>query len=550
MILGQGQGALDLISNFKPEQAVEPRSKLEQILEALFPDPEPFRTKAMEPYQPRPEIFSQAALSQRPGMAYVAGLSLELVAPSSEDEEVQMREAKIAMDAIISYCNRTTMYWDKVPVWKTHGVDQPLIAFDLEATGLDRRVLYDKYGNLIRVTKIAGICLGVSSQQGYYLPVLHTELDGVKNWCRKAELYFLDRILSETVPLIHNAQYDLMQVQIAGANNIRLYPYFLDTMIGCFLYDVNEKKNGLKNMSEVMLGRTMVKIEELFGETKKDAFIAFNRICASDALVYGGLDGVNTFGIFEFLCNSPKNPFLHQPIPTQIDHHLALTLIDMYKAGAPVDYDYNLLALHDCVARAQMLIQYIYKEVGQTFDIGSPKQLNEVIFNILGVQPLPGMERGKNGGYSTDEDTLQALSDANPHVTGLLAIVDYRKISAAASKTHAKMMGNSYADYLAPYTRMGVDFNATNVPTGRLSSGTGKGRTMILTGFSKKNPDEVSKQVYHKGDWIWGGNSQGIGAARTMKIKLKKITAHPKLDLKNPYSEEVRIEAAKKVAEI
>lgn len=539
---------LDLLED--PNKVEENRleSHLDYV-QTLFPDVREYRSLALKNMAPRPELFSIQAMAQRPGMAYLANMNLQLLYPSTKDPQAQITELNSHFDLITSYCQRTTQFYQQVPVWANSLIDQPILGFDTETEGLDKRVLYDKYGRLREVTKIAGICLAVDANTGYYFPFLHTEEDGIPNWSREARIHLLDRIYAETIPVVHNTQYDNFISQINGCTTIRPYPYVVDTQIGCFLYRVDEKKNGLKNMAEVLLGRPMMKIEKLFGFDKANDFVAFNRICASDAYVYGALDPCNTIGLFFFLLQSPDNPFLNQGVVAQIDHELANTLIDLYKPGAPIDYDYNLHALHDCTMRADMLEQFIYQEMGMTFALGSPKQLSEVIFDNLGVQPLAKMEKGKGGSWPTGEEILEELADANPHVTGLVAIVDFRKIGAAAKKTHAKFVSNSFTDYRDPVTRVEVDFNSTNVPTGRLSSGSGSERSGVFTKF-KKGSMNIHNQAYHKGDWVWGGNSQGIGAASTIQVPLRRITKHPLLDLDNPYPPEVRMKAAAKVADI
>lgn len=540
------QSAFDLlgISDGKPADAPD---YMKYIMD-LFPEPKFFKERALKKFEPRPALFSQAALSARPEMSYIAGLQLTMLAPQNEAVEHQMMEMDAYLNQIIAYAPRSTKYYQYVKTWEDRRIDEPVIAVDLETDGLDRRVMYDWSGDLIVPTKIVGLCLGVSSMAGYYLPTRHTGDDGVRNWHPSVITHALNRLFTTCIALIHNAQYDLFISQLNGVTGIRQYPGFVDTQQLAFFYDVNEKSNGLKTLAAKLLKRKMVKIEELFGETKKDAVVTFNRICASDAYIYGCLDGTNTFALFEFLVMSPIMPLRNQAIVSHIDHELTNSLIDMYKSGMPIDYDYNMLALHDCVARAAMLREFIYEELAQKFDIESPKQLSEIIYDRLGVQPLAEHELGKKKARGTDEETLEILAERNPHITGLLAIVDYRKISTAAGKLHAKFVSNCYLDSRDPVTRVNVDFNQTNVPTGRLSSASGSGRPGVFTKFAKDDVT-IKEQVYFKGDYVWGGNSQGIGNPPQKKYKLKRIVRNASVDLSTPYSPETKMAAARKVAD-
>ena len=131
------------------------------------------------------------------------------------------------------------------------------------------------------------VSVSTDAFSGYAVPVLHTGDDGVPNWSKEALHHFLERMLAECSVLIHNTQYDLNICMMAGIQSIRKFPHYIDTQILAFLTDPNNKHNGLKDLSDVYLGRKMVKLETLFtGKEKESEVITYDRVCATDGMAY------------------------------------------------------------------------------------------------------------------------------------------------------------------------------------------------------------------------------------------------------------------------
>jgi len=162
--------------------------------------------------------------------------------------------------------------------------DLPMIAIDLETTGLNTSIRMIG-GKLIKSIDLVGVCLAVSGKEGYYLPILHTEEDGIKNLDLTACLNLLQKIVDNFYQIYHNAFYDQ---EVTSIHKLRMNTHFADTLLIANNLGLRDWDGvyslGLKFLSGFLLERKMLEINELMGSK---AFVRFNRIAAKDAEVYG-----------------------------------------------------------------------------------------------------------------------------------------------------------------------------------------------------------------------------------------------------------------------
>lgn len=505
-----------------------------------------------------PLVFSQEALSQRPGMEWLSNVRCNLICPENKDIEKQEQQ----LNAFFQKIEKEASFLQKdfSEALSSNGFEgSKIIALDLEATGLDTRIIYDYTGELKPQVKIVGVCLATSDTEGYYLPVLHTEEDGIPNWNYSLIVNFLQQVIDSFLVIFHNAQYDKEVLSINGVKT-REFPYFLDTMLLHFLSDVNKKRHNLKDVSEEILGRKMVEISQLFTEmgVKSKVFINFDKLPASNGFVYGCSDAMNTMGLFLSFAQVPNenNVFIQQPTPLTIDHKLVDTLRNMYRSGFPVNIDYAIQSSKDILYRLSLLKKKLFDFVGKEFDIQSPQQVSVVIYDEFKIPPLEGMVRGKptknhpQGLYSTDADTLDALYTKHPEISLLEYIVQYRQLCLAVNNVFSKLIANSYVDAFIPYTRSQAQYAMTVIPTGRLSSASNGGRSGVICNETKKGNVTYS---YNKGDWSCGINTQGISKPDKKHTVARKITSLPKeagLSLSTPYPKEIELELVKLISQI
>jgi len=337
------------------------------------------------------------------------------------------------------------------------------ISFDTEGTGLDKMQL-----------ALVGISLAVNGETGYYIPVGHLaanapaapdveQPDLIEGYSpRQLPIQtVMDAIRPAlTNPKIpkyaHNAGFDLVVLRRYG---IDVQPITFDTMIAEWVNDPMSRNLGLKNLAWVRTGVQMTHIEELIGKGKTQ--ITMDRVPVEQCAPYAAADAVITRRLVDAL--RPDLQGAQLKLFNEIEMPLVPVIADMEMAGVLLDVPYLHDLSKDLNARSQGLAEEIYALSGGygAFNIGSPKQLNDVLFGKLGLS-TEGLRKTTHG-LSTDADTLAALKNEHPIVP---LILQWRELSKLQS---------TYVDALPllvnPQTgRVHTSFNQTGTATGRVSS--------------------------------------------------------------------------------
>ena len=311
---------------------------------------------------------------------------------------------------------------------------------------------------------IVGLCLSADPAKGYYIPLAHTDEIGFPLPATKGGNFDFNKVASWLKDLIksprelvfHNAKFDLHvlarafkipQADIDSAN-------IVDTLIAAWMLSPGQSGLGLDNQVMQRLQHEMIPIENLIGRGKNQ--ITFNRAPIKDATEYGAEDAVYTLRLWEPLRKELEKfdyvkYFFEQEMP------LLKVLYQMETVGVAIDVP----ALKTLEQELQQRIEKLEKEIcdmaGFEFNIGSPKQLGEVLFDTLG---LPEIKK-----RSTDAVVLEELSFRAPHPI-VFAVIEYREL---------KKMQSTYITVLPtlvnPDTRrIHTSFIQWGTATGRLSS--------------------------------------------------------------------------------
>jgi DNA polymerase-1 len=316
------------------------------------------------------------------------------------------------------------------------------IALDVETTATDpmRAIL-------------VGIAIAVDTQESYYIPLGHRLIDEGPQLPSEAVRDALSPAL--TAPdleiVTHHGKYDLLVMLRHG------YPAFtitFDTMIAAYL--VGETSARLKDLSFTLLGVEMTEITELIGAGRKQ--LTMDQVNGDEAGRYACGDVESTLMLADQLApriagNGMEELLYGEELP------LIPVLVDMERTGIAVDTDYLSEFSEELATRLAQLEKDIEGAAGRAVNIGSPKQLGDLLFVELG---LPSGRRTKTG-YSVDADELERLRDKHPIVA---MILEHRSLTKLKS---------TYVDSLAlavnPDTgRVHTSFNQTIAATGRLSS--------------------------------------------------------------------------------
>lgn len=301
---------------------------------------------------------------------------------------------------------------------------------------------------------LVGISFAIEAGQGWYIPVGHSGAGAEEQLARELVLETLRPILEgEDYPKVgQNLKYDALVLRRAG---IELGGVAADTMLLSYLLYPASRSHGLDSMAAEYLNHKMIAYADVTGTGKKQ--IGFAEVALDTATQYAAEDADITLQLF--LKFYPQLQGELKTLFESVDLPLLHVLIDVEWNGIGVDCG-KLTALSEAFAlQIEELQQKIYALAEGEFNINSPKQLGEILFDRLG---LPHGKKTKTG-WSTAVGVLTKLADQHEIVSLVLA---YRSL--------AKLKG-TYTDSLPRLVhpdsgRIHTSFNQTVTATGRLSS--------------------------------------------------------------------------------
>jgi DNA polymerase-1 len=318
-----------------------------------------------------------------------------------------------------------------------------VLSVDLETTSLDPML-----------AEIVGMSLCAKPGRSFYLPVGHETLGAQQlSWDQVKES--LQNILEDTnLPKVgQNVKYDYV---ILRRHGVELGPIHDDPMVASYLIDPGAGGHGLDNLSRTLLGHDPITYTQVTGGKKG----LFQDISPEAARDYACEDADLALRLAEVLRETIESEDLVR-LYEDLELPLIQVLADMEMNGVGLDTD----LLNDLSKEFSINMDRIEKSIhslaGREFNINSPKQLGEVLFEDLGLTPQK--KTRKKSGYSTDVEVLTELALVHDLPAEVLA---YRSLSKLKS---------TYVDALItlinPHTgRVHTSFNQAVTATGRLSS--------------------------------------------------------------------------------
>ncbi len=249
-----------------------------------------------------------------------------------------------------------------------------------------------------------------------------------------------------------NGKFDISVMRSIGIN---VENFYFDTMIASYIIDPDQK-HGMDSLSEKYLGYQPIPLSDLIGE-KKDPTKLYD-VEVDKLSDYAAEDADITYQLYEILSKEIEKENL-QKVAYEVDFPLIPVLEDMENEGVKIDK----LALDSFSKELKILItdytKKIHKIVGEEFNISSPKQLQVILFEKLGL----ASGRKTKTGFSTDARALENLRGEHEIID---IILDYRQATKLKST-----YSDSLPNLINPKTgRVHTDFNQTVAATGRLSS--------------------------------------------------------------------------------
>ncbi|MCT8741682.1 DNA polymerase I [Glaesserella parasuis] len=373
--------------------------------------------------------------------------------------------AKVEIDRTAYDCVNSPELFTK---WLAKLQMAQLVAVDTETDNLDAM-----QANLV------GISFGLENGEACYIPLAHkgkitqptqvdlfgeseAELDEVEallpNQLNKADC------LAQLKPILENPnirkvgqniKYDLT---IFARNGIELQGVAFDTMLQSYTLDSTGRHN-MDNLAERYLGHQTIPFEELAGKGKHQ--LTFDQIELDKATEYAGEDAEITMKLHQLLWSElQKTPELVK-LFEQIEMPLVSVLSRVERNGVLIDPAKLLAHSVEIEQRLKELETLVHQEAGEVFNLASTKQLQEILFNKLG---LPILKKTPKGAPSTNEEVLEELAQMGHQVPVLL--MEHRGLSKLKS---------TYTDKLpqminAQTGRVHTSYHQAVTATGRLSS--------------------------------------------------------------------------------
>lgn len=339
--------------------------------------------------------------------------------------------------------------------WAAKAVAKGYVAVDTETTGLDEMVV-----------DLVGVCLSVEAGEACYIPVAHKkgaadDLFGSEEladgqMALEDVLEVLKPVFEDTsiLKIFQNAKYDCKILKRYGVSVAPID----DTMLLSYALHAGLNRHGMDALSEGYLGHQPISIKTLLG-TGKSA-ITFDRVPVEDAVKYAAEDADVTLRLWQKF-----KPQLHQQKVTTVyetlERPLSPVLAEMEMHGIKVDRD-TLSRMSNTFA--QKMAGYeaeIHELAGRDFNIGSPKQLGEILFDEMGIE---GGKKGKTGAYATGADVLEDLAAQGHDLPA--RVLEWRQLSKLKS-TYT----DALQDHINPDTgRVHTSYVQTGANTGRLAS--------------------------------------------------------------------------------
>ncbi|MEO7854846.1 MAG: DNA polymerase I, partial [Rubrivivax sp.] len=366
-----------------------------------------------------------------------------LAAPA---DAVPAGDATITQPAIeLAREYETIVDWQRFDHWLQQVCAAELVALDTETDSLDGMR-----------ARIVGISFATVPGKAAYIPLGH-------NYPGAPDQLPLDEVLSRLQPWLEdvraaklgqNIKYDL---QVFANHGITVRGYRHDTMLQSYVLEAH-KPHGLENLAERHLQRKGLSYVDLCGKGANQ--IAFAQVDIDRAARYSGEDSEMALQLHGTLWPqieaNPKLRFIYE----QIEMPTSIVLQRIERTGVLVDAQRLAEQSKALGERIVALEQQAYELAGQPFNLGSPKQIGEVLFGKLG---LPVAKKTASGAPSTDEEVLEKLAEDHPLPRRML---EHRSLS--------KLKG-TYTDKLPlminPHTgRVHTNYGQAVAITGRLSS--------------------------------------------------------------------------------
>ena len=317
-------------------------------------------------------------------------------------------------------------------------------AIDTETTNLD-----------YRVAELVGFSIAFDANEAYYVPLAHDYEGAPEQLSREQVLAQIKPILeNEQVKKIgHHLKYD---AHIFANHGITIQGWYFDTMLASYVLNAAATRHGMDDVARVYLSHLTTTFEQIAGKGAKQK--TFNQIELEVAAHYAAEDAHVTYRLYEVLSSKLKSHPELVNILHNIEMPVARVLTGMEEDGIKLDHKFLDQLSVEFSDTMQTLENQATELAGETFNIASPKQVGEVLFDKLGIK---GGKKTATGQYSTSESILEKIEHPLAEV-----ILEHRGLAK---------LKNTYTDRLVEQShdathRVHTSYHQALTATGRLSS--------------------------------------------------------------------------------
>ncbi|MFO8154210.1 DNA polymerase I [Thioalkalivibrio sp.] len=321
-----------------------------------------------------------------------------------------------------------------------------LVAFDTETTSLE-----------YMQARLVGLSFAVEPGNGWYLPLAHRGEDAEPQLDMERTLERLRPWLESArhAKLGHHLKYDR---NVLANHGIRLEGIREDTMLESYVLDAGANRHDLDSLAERHLGHRTITYEDVAGKGAKQ--IPFAEVPIERATEYAAEDAEVCLRLHAALAPRLAQAEGPRSVYREIEMPLVPVLSDMERTGVRVDTGLLRVQSAELLERMQEVAELAFAEASGAFNLGSPKQIQEILFDRLG---LPVLRRTPKGQPSTAEDVLEQMAAEFPLPR---LILEHRGLSKLRS-TYTERLPERVDSATG---RVHTSYHQAVAATGRLSS--------------------------------------------------------------------------------
>jgi DNA polymerase-1 len=418
------------------------------------PLPEPIDALTIK--DPDPAVLAEflermefRTLARRVGDGKVEGQAAAKPMPALHDAPAKPQPGDHAFDHEAYECVQSL---DALDRWIARAFEAGVVGFDTETDALS-----SSHANL------CGLSLAVGPNQACYVPLGHCAEEGLALMGTELVQIDMDAALARLKPLLEspavlkvgqNIKYDLA---VMARHGIQVSP-IEDTMLISYVLEAGLHNHGMDELSKLWLGHEPIAFKTVAGSGKSQK--SFKHVELKPATCYAAEDADVTLRLYRILKPRLAREGLATVYET-LERDMPQVLAEMEIAGVRIDPERLRGLSNDFGKRMVELEEEAQKLAGRPFNLGSPKQIGDILFGELN---LPGGKKTATGAWGTDASVLEELAEAGHALPRTL--LDWRQLS--------KLKG-TYTDALVlaadPNTnRVHTSFALASTSTGRLSS--------------------------------------------------------------------------------